>query len=326
MDAKYSSQYVCTVHVDILFYFIHSRGLHPDRNPHQTPSAHFKCEINCVDFRFSLFFAASVFTGIFIIAASYAECDPFYVVAYFTISVAFQGVPGVAINTLDLSPNYASILMGISGTFTSITGILVPYMVGVVTPNVSGSLFFLFSVKFDLVQMISTRTLFNTCRNVNLINCFAFSNYQAFAKRMRKLAIWLQLRCNHIALNKPFQTVIKQSDFCFKSICTIFHLLPTKYLSTQIKISASHFFKSFLSEWRMVFWITFWLQILKLLIFSIFGSGDVQPWDTYDIDPEVRFILPGDESDDYFDNDNMSNSSISSSALNTSDSDIALAY
>lgn len=57
--------------------------------------------------------------------------------AYFTISIAFQGVPGVAINALDLSPNYAGILMGIGGAATSITGILVPYMVGVVTPNVS---------------------------------------------------------------------------------------------------------------------------------------------------------------------------------------------
>lgn len=57
-------------------------------------------------------------------------------VAYFTISIAFQGVPGVAINILDLSPNYAAVLMGIGGAVTSITGILVPYLVGIVTPNV----------------------------------------------------------------------------------------------------------------------------------------------------------------------------------------------
>lgn len=94
----------------------------------------------CFVFCFSFYHfrsIASVFTGVFIIAASYAECDKLYVVAYFTISVAFQGVPGVAINSLDLSPNYAGILMGIGGAVTSITGILVPYMVGVVAPNVS---------------------------------------------------------------------------------------------------------------------------------------------------------------------------------------------
>lgn len=60
-----------------------------------------------------------------------------YVVVYFTISIAFQGVPGVAINSLDLSPNYAGILMGIGGAVTSITGILVPYLIGVATTNVS---------------------------------------------------------------------------------------------------------------------------------------------------------------------------------------------
>lgn len=84
-------------------------------------------------------FSASIFTGVFILAASYAECDNVYVVVYFTISIAFQGVPGVAINSLDLSPNYAGILIGIGGAVTSITGILVPYLVGVATPNVSNA-------------------------------------------------------------------------------------------------------------------------------------------------------------------------------------------
>lgn len=62
-----------------------------------------------------------------------------YVVVFFTISIAFQGVPGVAINSLDLSPNYAGILIGIGGAVTSITGILVPYLIGVATPNVSSA-------------------------------------------------------------------------------------------------------------------------------------------------------------------------------------------
>lgn len=80
---------------------------------------------------------ASVFTGTFIVAASYAECNRMWVVVFFAISVAFQGVPGIAVNTLDLSPNYAGYLMGISATVSSITGILVPFAVGIATPNVS---------------------------------------------------------------------------------------------------------------------------------------------------------------------------------------------
>lgn len=61
-------------------------------------------------------------------------------------------------------------------------------------------------------------------------------------------------------------------------------------------------------EWRFIFWITFVLQIAKMFIFSIWGSGDVQPWDSYPNDcddnnqsgrsSDVRFILPGDETDD----------------------------
>lgn len=97
-----------------------------------------KCLI-CVVILFRFIVLASIFTGVFIIAASYAECDNVYAVAFFTISIAFQGVPGIAINTLDLSPNYAGILMGIGGAVTSITGIVVPYMVGVATENVSAA-------------------------------------------------------------------------------------------------------------------------------------------------------------------------------------------
>lgn len=38
------------------------------------------------------------------------------------------------------------------------------------------------------------------------------------------------------------------------------------------------------------------LQVLKLIIFSLYGSGDVQPWDTID-KPRKLFHLPGEESE-----------------------------
>lgn len=38
------------------------------------------------------------------------------------------------------------------------------------------------------------------------------------------------------------------------------------------------FFKAYLSEWRLVFWITFIIHILKTIIYQIWGSGDVQSW------------------------------------------------
>lgn len=83
-----------------------------------------------------MFFTASIFNGIFIVAASYAECNSTWVIILFAVSIAFLGVPIMAVNSLDLSPNYAGILMGVGGTVSSITGILVPYVVGVATPNV----------------------------------------------------------------------------------------------------------------------------------------------------------------------------------------------
>lgn len=80
---------------------------------------------------------ASVFSGIFIVLASYAECDKLMVVIFFTISIVFQGVPGITMNPLDLSPNYAGILSGVCCTVGALTGILAPYIVGVITPHVS---------------------------------------------------------------------------------------------------------------------------------------------------------------------------------------------
>lgn len=113
---------------------------------------------------------------------------------FFTISIAFQGVPGVAINVLDLSPNYSAVMMGIGGAVTSIVGIIVPYLVAAVAPNVSHY----YSVIID-------------------------------------------------SFNEIF-------DFVSQSL---------------------------LIEWRIVFWITFILQIVKLVVFSIFGSGEIQSWDSY---------------------------------------------
>lgn len=49
-----------------------------------------------------------------------------------------------------------------------------------------------------------------------------------------------------------------------------------------------------------MFWITFILQVLKLIVFSLYGSGDVQPWDAVDR-PRKLFEMPGDQSDSDYD-------------------------
>jgi ACS family sodium-dependent inorganic phosphate cotransporter len=80
---------------------------------------------------------ASVFPSIFIVVASYAGCDKIAVVVHFTIAMAFMGCfyPGMKVNPLDLSPNYAGTIMAITNGIGAITGIIAPSLVGVMTPN-----------------------------------------------------------------------------------------------------------------------------------------------------------------------------------------------
>ncbi|KAL9705868.1 hypothetical protein quinque_009386 [Culex quinquefasciatus] len=75
--------------------------------------------------------------AIFIVAASYADCNKLLVVVYFALSVTFMGgfYPGLKVNVNDLSPNLAGVLMAMVNGIGAITGIVVPYLAGVLTPN-----------------------------------------------------------------------------------------------------------------------------------------------------------------------------------------------
>lgn len=37
-------------------------------------------------------------------------------------------------------------------------------------------------------------------------------------------------------------------------------------------------FQSSLDEWRFVFWFTFGLTIVRTVIYLIWGSAEIQPW------------------------------------------------
>lgn len=70
-------------------------------------------------------FSAGIFPGIFMIAASYAECDKMSVVIWFMLAMAFMGTynPGLRVNCLDLRPNYAGSIMAIANGIGALTGI-----------------------------------------------------------------------------------------------------------------------------------------------------------------------------------------------------------
>lgn len=82
---------------------------------------------------------ASVIPAFFILAASYAGCNELLVVTLFMVSIGAQGLMTVGhiLNPVDLSPVFASTLNGITNSISTLTGIVAPYVVGVLTPNVS---------------------------------------------------------------------------------------------------------------------------------------------------------------------------------------------
>jgi len=86
-----------------------------------------------------IFISASVFPAVGLIIASYIGCDKTAVIVTFTIFVGLMGTfyPGMKVNALDLSPNHAGTLMAIVNGIGSITGIITPYLVGVITKDVS---------------------------------------------------------------------------------------------------------------------------------------------------------------------------------------------
>ncbi|XP_034252695.1 putative inorganic phosphate cotransporter [Thrips palmi] len=72
-----------------------------------------------------------------IIGASYAGCDRYLVVSLFTLGMASMGAyySGTRVNALDLSPNYAGTIMALVNAIGALSGIVTPYLIGVLIPN-----------------------------------------------------------------------------------------------------------------------------------------------------------------------------------------------
>lgn len=96
-----------------------------------------KNKMSRTNVRKTLATTASAMSAIFLLAASYAGCERTLVVVYFTIAVSMMAffVPGIMVNINDLSPNYAGTLMSVANMVASITGILAPYVAGIITTN-----------------------------------------------------------------------------------------------------------------------------------------------------------------------------------------------
>lgn len=92
----------------------------------------------------SIFVIAGIFPAASVVAASYAGCNKLLVVACFITAMGFMGnyYPGMRVNALDLSPNYAGSIIAISNGAASLSGVIVPTFIGVMTPDVRSKAFF----------------------------------------------------------------------------------------------------------------------------------------------------------------------------------------
>ena len=81
----------------------------------------------------------AVSPGIFLILASYAECEVVPVIIHFILAMGLMGFyyPGMKVNIIDISPNYSHGVMGLSNGVGALIGFVAPYVAAAMTPHVT---------------------------------------------------------------------------------------------------------------------------------------------------------------------------------------------
>lgn len=80
--------------------------------------------------------------GMFLVAASYAECDEMQVVIYLMFAFCGAGfnLVGTDLNLMDLAPNFVPPLVGLVNSFQLFFGIISQNIIGALTSHVSFSI------------------------------------------------------------------------------------------------------------------------------------------------------------------------------------------
>jgi len=75
--------------------------------------------------------------GILIVALGFSGCHPLFAVIFMMAGTAVNGAISASTlaNFVDLSPNYASVLLGFAGMIVTWTGFISPAIVGALTNN-----------------------------------------------------------------------------------------------------------------------------------------------------------------------------------------------
>lgn len=78
-----------------------------------------------------------------LIGATYAECNKETVTVFFILGMGLMGFfyPSLKVNCLDLSPNYAGTVMALVNGIGAVSGIVTPYLVGLLITDVRDLLF-----------------------------------------------------------------------------------------------------------------------------------------------------------------------------------------
>ncbi|XP_014232240.1 putative inorganic phosphate cotransporter [Trichogramma pretiosum] len=82
---------------------------------------------------------ATIGPAICTIVAAQSGCNRVVSVSALIVGVTCMGaaLPSIKINVIDLSPNYSGFIMALANGLTGVTGMLAPYVVGLLTPNQS---------------------------------------------------------------------------------------------------------------------------------------------------------------------------------------------
>lgn len=85
--------------------------------------------------------SAATGPGICIILASYSGCHSTLAVFWFIAAMTLMGsyYSGMKINALDITPNYAGTTTSLVNGIAAIAAIITPYLIGLLTPDVSSS-------------------------------------------------------------------------------------------------------------------------------------------------------------------------------------------
>jgi MFS transporter, ACS family, solute carrier family 17 (sodium-dependent inorganic phosphate cotransporter), member 5 len=79
----------------------------------------------------------TIVKGLLVLAMAYSGCNSTAAIVFLTLATAVHGAvsTGPLANIVDISPNFAGILLGISSTIAIIPGFVSPIIVGILTNN-----------------------------------------------------------------------------------------------------------------------------------------------------------------------------------------------